>query len=84
MKHYLSKLMSQGLKYSDCITEITLEKKRNQQGIEYAECRFQFVQMLQPEDKTQALKFNGFMRKLIESAQQQAPAPQAAAAAAGE
>lgn len=59
VKHQLTK----GRKLSSIVTEISLVKATNDDGIVYSKAKFKFVRMLKPEEK----EFIGEMNKLIQS-----------------
>jgi hypothetical protein len=69
-RKYMSRLMGSGIKYSKCITSLTLASQKNAAGQPYSEVRFHMEGLLNPHDAEQAMHFNTFIQKLAQARRQ--------------
>jgi hypothetical protein len=63
-RKYMSRLMNSGIKYSNCITSLTLAAQKNAEGKPYSEVRFSLEGLLNEQDSEQSMHFNTFVKKL--------------------
>ena len=67
-KGYLLKLATNGKKYHQVLTGITLKKEENKDGIEYAVAEYKYIRDLSPEEIPQAAAWNTLMKRPAEDA----------------